>query len=39
LLGLTGEVRAGSETIAAECGGFDNLSIDDLVRQANLKDG
>jgi hypothetical protein len=31
LLGLTSEVRAGSETIAAEGGGFDNLAIDDLI--------
>jgi hypothetical protein len=37
LLGLTGEVRAGSETIATESRGFDNLAIDDLVRKTDLE--
>jgi hypothetical protein len=39
LLGLTRKVGAGSEAIAAEGGGFDNLAIDDLVRETNLKNG
>jgi hypothetical protein len=39
LFRLTRKVGAGSEAIAAECGGFDNLAIDDLVRKTNLKDG
>jgi hypothetical protein len=37
LLRLTRKVGAGSETVAAECRGFDNLAIDDLIRQADLK--
>jgi hypothetical protein len=39
LLGLTRKVGAGSETVAAEGGGFDNLAIDDLIRKTDLKDG
>jgi hypothetical protein len=37
LLGLTRKVGAGSETVAAEGGGFDNLAIDDLIRETDLK--
>jgi hypothetical protein len=39
LLGLTSEVITGMQAVAAIGGGFDNLAIDDLVRQSNLKDG
>ena len=31
LLRLRRKVRAGSKHISSECGGFDNLSINDLV--------
>jgi hypothetical protein len=37
LLRLTRKVGAGSEAVAAEGGGFDNLAIDDLVRKTDLE--
>jgi hypothetical protein len=37
LLGLTSEVGAGRQAIAAEGGGFDNLAIDYLIRKTDLK--
>jgi hypothetical protein len=39
LFGLTRKVRAGSEAVAAVARGFDNLTIDDLIRETDLKDG
>jgi hypothetical protein len=39
LLGLTRKVITGMQAVAAESRCFDNLAIDDLVRQADLKDG
>jgi stage III sporulation protein SpoIIIAA len=37
LLGLTRKVRSGSETVAAECGSLHGFSIDDLIRETDLK--
>ena len=36
---LTRKVGAGSQAVAAVGGGFHSLSIDDLIRKTDLKDG